>query len=101
MGAVAAGGAGQRACMRASLTKKTLPSLQATPLSTHTVLKLSKELPVVVEYNIESIGRLAFFLAPKVRRLPQLERSGRQNDFTLSSSGSRRLRMMRQWPIVE
>lgn len=39
---------------------------QATPLSTHTVLKLSKELPVVVEYYIADMGRLAFYLAPKI-----------------------------------
>jgi hypothetical protein len=42
------------------------PSLQATPLSTHTVLKLSKELPIVVEYFIGDIGRLGFYLAPKI-----------------------------------
>ena len=42
-----------------------LPS-QATPLSTHAVLKLSKELPVVVEYHIPETGRLAFYLAPKI-----------------------------------
>ena len=40
--------------------------MQATPLSTHTVLKLSKELPVVVEYHIPEVGRLAFYLAPKI-----------------------------------
>eukprot|EP00887_Chlorella_sp_A99_P002518 scaffold6.g2518.t1 len=39
---------------------------KATPLSSHTVLKLSKELPVVVEYNIEGMGTLRFFLAPKI-----------------------------------
>lgn len=39
---------------------------KATPLSTHTVLKLSKELPVVVEYHIPEVGRLAFYLAPKI-----------------------------------
>lgn len=39
---------------------------KATPLSTHTVLKLSKELPVVVEYYIADMGRLAFYLAPKI-----------------------------------
>ena len=44
----------------------TLLHVQATPLSTHTVLKLSKELPVVVEYHIPEVGRLAFYLAPKI-----------------------------------
>ena len=39
---------------------------QATPLSSHTVLKLSKELPLVVEYHITDIGRLGFYLAPKI-----------------------------------
>lgn len=41
-------------------------AMQATPLSTHTVLKLSKELPIVVEYYISDVGRLAFYLAPKI-----------------------------------
>ncbi len=40
--------------------------LQATPLSTHTVLRLSKELPLVVEYHIANVGRLGFYLAPKI-----------------------------------
>lgn len=40
------------------------PALQATPLSTHTVLKLSKELPVVVEYRIGELGKLCYYLAP-------------------------------------
>ncbi|PSC68612.1 proliferating cell nuclear antigen [Micractinium conductrix] len=39
---------------------------KATPLSSHVVLKLSKDLPIVVEYHIENVGRLSFFLAPKV-----------------------------------
>lgn len=40
--------------------------LQATPLSTHVVLKLSKDLPIVVEYHVPDVGRLGFYLAPKV-----------------------------------
>jgi proliferating cell nuclear antigen len=39
---------------------------KATPLASHTVLKLSKELPVVVEYKMADTGRLAFYLAPKI-----------------------------------
>ena len=39
---------------------------KATPLSSHTVLKLSKELPVVVEYKMGDTGSLSFFLAPKI-----------------------------------
>lgn len=39
---------------------------KATPLATHTVLKLSKELPIVVEYRIPQTGHLAFYLAPKI-----------------------------------
>ncbi|KAL6777739.1 PCN1B [Auxenochlorella protothecoides x Auxenochlorella symbiontica] len=39
---------------------------KATPLSTHAVLKLSKELPILVEYHIPEVGRLAFYLAPKI-----------------------------------
>jgi proliferating cell nuclear antigen len=40
--------------------------LQATPLAAQTVLKLSKELPIVVEYHIPDMGRLGFYLAPKI-----------------------------------
>ena len=39
---------------------------KATPLATHTVLKLSKELPIVVEYKMEDVGGLSFYLAPKI-----------------------------------
>jgi proliferating cell nuclear antigen len=39
---------------------------KATPLATHTVLKLSRELPVVVEYAIPDVGHLRFYLAPKI-----------------------------------
>lgn len=39
---------------------------KATPLSLHTIIKLSKELPLVVEYQIPDIGKLAFYLAPKI-----------------------------------
>ena len=39
---------------------------KATPLSTHAVLKLSKELPILVEYHIPEVGRLAYYLAPKI-----------------------------------
>lgn len=39
---------------------------KATPLASHAVLKLSKELPIVVEYHMPDVGRLAFYLAPKI-----------------------------------
>lgn len=39
---------------------------KATPLSPQVCLQLSKSLPVVVEYRIESMGHLKFFLAPKI-----------------------------------
>lgn len=39
---------------------------KATPLASQTVLKLSKELPLLVEYHIPDMGRLAFYLAPKI-----------------------------------
>lgn len=39
---------------------------KATPLSSHTVLKLSKELPIVVEYHMDGVGHLSFYLAPKI-----------------------------------
>lgn len=39
---------------------------KATPLAAHVVLQLSNDLPIVVEYVIEDIGHLRFYLAPKV-----------------------------------
>lgn len=39
---------------------------KATPLSAHAVLKISRELPIVVEYQIPEMGKLAFYLAPKI-----------------------------------
>lgn len=39
---------------------------KATPLANHTTLKLSKELPIVVEYHIPDMGNLSFYLAPKI-----------------------------------
>eukprot|EP00887_Chlorella_sp_A99_P007377 scaffold2.g7377.t1 len=40
---------------------------KATPLSPTVLLKLSKELPIVVEYKIADFGKAAYFLAPKAR----------------------------------
>lgn len=39
---------------------------KATPLSPTVLLKLSKELPIVVEYKIADFGKAAYFLAPKI-----------------------------------
>ena len=39
---------------------------KATPLATMTRLKLSRELPIVVEYGMDDIGSLSFYLAPKI-----------------------------------
>lgn len=39
---------------------------KATPLSPTVCLQLSKQLPIVVDYSIESMGHLKFFLAPKM-----------------------------------
>lgn len=40
---------------------------KATPLSPTVVLSLSKDLPIVVEYAIDSdIGHVRFYLAPKI-----------------------------------
>ena len=36
------------------------------PLAEQVVIKLSNELPIVVEYVIENVGNLGFFLAPKI-----------------------------------
>ncbi len=39
---------------------------KASPLADQVVIKLSNELPIVVEYIIENVGKLGFFLAPKI-----------------------------------
>ncbi|EGC36194.1 proliferating cell nuclear antigen [Dictyostelium purpureum] len=39
---------------------------KATPLSPTVVIKMSEGIPVVVEYKIEDLGYLGFFLAPKI-----------------------------------
>ena len=41
-------------------------SLQATPLSGTVSLKMSPDVPLVVEYAIEDIGHIRFYLAPKI-----------------------------------
>ena len=39
---------------------------KATPLSPHVILSLSPEVPLVVEYDIEDVGHVKYFLAPKI-----------------------------------
>ena len=39
---------------------------KATPLSTSVSLSMSKDLPIVVEYKIEDMGYVRFYLAPKI-----------------------------------
>lgn len=39
---------------------------KATPLASQVKLALTKDLPVVVEYQIQDIGSVKFFLAPKI-----------------------------------
>ena len=39
---------------------------KATALSPQVTLSLAKELPIVVEYKIEKMGFLRFYLAPKI-----------------------------------
>ncbi len=39
---------------------------KATPLSTHVHLGMTKDLPIVVEYQIADMGSLKFYLAPKI-----------------------------------
>jgi len=39
---------------------------KATPLSSSVTLSLSKEVPLVVEYKIEDMGYIRFYLAPKI-----------------------------------
>lgn len=39
---------------------------KATPLSSTVSLKMSPDIPLVVEYKIEEIGHIRFYLAPKI-----------------------------------
>jgi len=39
---------------------------KATPLSKRVILSLSPEVPLVVEYDIEDVGHVKYFLAPKI-----------------------------------
>ncbi|XP_022673339.1 proliferating cell nuclear antigen-like [Varroa jacobsoni] len=39
---------------------------KATPLSTQVCLSMSADVPLVVEYKIENMGHLRFYLAPKI-----------------------------------
>lgn len=39
---------------------------KATALSSSVTLSLSKEVPLVVEYKIEDMGYIRFYLAPKI-----------------------------------
>jgi proliferating cell nuclear antigen len=39
---------------------------KATPLSGQVSLKMSPDVPLVVEYAIEDMGQIRFYLAPKI-----------------------------------
>mmetsp|Transcript_12205 Transcript_12205/g.26372 ORF Transcript_12205/g.26372 Transcript_12205/m.26372 type:complete len:261 (-) Transcript_12205:337-1119(-) len=39
---------------------------KATPLSGSVILQLSKDVPLVVEYRIEELGHIRYYLAPKI-----------------------------------
>ena len=39
---------------------------KATPLAPSVTLSMSRELPIVVNYSIEDVGHIAFYLAPKI-----------------------------------
>jgi proliferating cell nuclear antigen len=39
---------------------------KATPLSGTVVLSLSKDVPLVVEYRINDLGHIRYYLAPKI-----------------------------------
>lgn len=39
---------------------------KATPLSAQVCLSMSADVPLVVEYKIDSMGHLRFYLAPKI-----------------------------------
>jgi proliferating cell nuclear antigen len=44
---------------------------KATPLSTTVSLKMSPDVPLVVEYAIEEMGHIRFYLAPKIEEEEQ------------------------------
>jgi proliferating cell nuclear antigen len=39
---------------------------KATPLSPFVYLRMSKDVPLMVEYKIENFGHLRYYLAPKI-----------------------------------
>ena len=39
---------------------------KATSLSDHVILTMTNDMPSKVEYNIEGLGALSFYLAPKM-----------------------------------
>lgn len=39
---------------------------KATPLASHVSLSMTRELPIMVDYQISDIGYLRFYLAPKI-----------------------------------
>lgn len=49
---------------------------KATSLSPTVRLSLSKDLPITVEYEIEKLGYLRFYLAPKIEEDEGLEEVG-------------------------
>ncbi len=42
------------------------PLSQATPLSGAVRLHMSKDVPLMVEYKVEALGHMRFYLAPKI-----------------------------------
>ena len=59
---------------------------KATPLSAQVVLHLSKDVPLMVEYAIESLGHMRFYLAPKV---DDVSKRGRGEALELSTRPAR------------
>jgi hypothetical protein len=39
---------------------------KATGLASHVVLRMTRDLPIMVEYPIADLGHLSFYLAPKI-----------------------------------
>jgi proliferating cell nuclear antigen len=40
--------------------------MQATPLSNNVMLSMSPDVPIVVEYPIDTFGYVRYYLAPKI-----------------------------------
>ena len=61
---------------RVDLTVPPCPGVQqATALAPQVILSLSKDLPIVVEYRIQEMGYVRYYLAPKIEDEAEVDES--------------------------